>query len=210
MNSDEFEDSNEYDGENDFNMYRGGNSKSNKDSYIISSLARPTVYPGTSDMIEKMYKMLTDNPKKALPLIINLIKKYPEEPMLHNHLYVAYTLTGDKINAERILFKTIEKFPNYLFGKISYARYLIANDRLDEVASVFNNETMLSRAFPGRKEFHELEAVAFFRLMGFYYSEKNEPEIAIQFFECSTYQNVSKAILKKTILYTSFLKIYKP
>lgn len=64
---------------------------------------------------------------------------------------------------------TVDKFPDYLFGKIAHGFNLIIEGRTDEVPALFNKQFSLHGVCPDREEFHISEYVAFHTLMSFYF-----------------------------------------
>ncbi|MFQ5770207.1 MAG: hypothetical protein ACE5HX_06705, partial [bacterium] len=71
-----------------------------------------------------------------------------------------------------------KKFPDYLFGKISYAQYLLDKDRTYEIPAVFDNKFELQAIYPDRKEFHVSEVVNFFAIMCRYFTVTDDLKTA--------------------------------
>ena len=153
------------------------------DSIMIDYDPKPVRYPGTEKLLQNLLKTLQKNPSKALPELKDLIVKYPLEPILYNYLYIAYTQLGEEENSEQVVLEIKKIFPDYLFGKIIYANYLLKKGRINEVLKIFNNEDVISRAFPGRINFHFSEVIAFLELMGRYYIATEGFEKALQFYK---------------------------
>ncbi len=69
----------------------------------------------------------------SIQKIKDLIKKYPNLPTLYNYLSVAYEKTRNFEKVFETTNKLVEKFPDYLFGKIILANYYIEENQLAKV-----------------------------------------------------------------------------
>lgn len=90
-------------------------------------------------------------------------KKYPE---VWNFYYGALVKNSRKDEAEKLLQKTLETFPDYFFGKNNYVKTLIFNDKLNEAVEYLGSDTPeIQRWFPAQTEIwieHVLQYYALF------------------------------------------------
>jgi len=73
--------------------------------------------PALDDQVEFLHGLSQKSPKKAIPLLLDVIERYPNSPALKNYLYVAYARSNQMTKAKVILERTIKEHPNYLFGR---------------------------------------------------------------------------------------------
>jgi hypothetical protein len=103
------------------------------------------------------------------------IEKYPKYPQLYNYLSSAYLITQQIPRSEAIIDKTVELFPEYLYGKISYAeRFFVANKPDEAIEKAFNGHLHLSDLYPNRDEFQINEFAAFHLAIIRYYGQKGD------------------------------------
>jgi hypothetical protein len=77
-------------------------------------------------------------------------------------------MLGDRDNARKVLDETLERFPDYLFGRISYANDCLERGELDKVSEIFEGKFELKLLYPERECFHISEVMNFNTLMARY------------------------------------------
>ncbi len=122
--------------------------------------------------------MLLQKPKEALDVLEPLIERYPDVPQLYNYLYIAYQQLNDRSNAQRVLQETLERFPDYLFGRIAHATDCLQRGETEKVSEIFENKYDLKLLYPKRKRFHASEVLGFFTVMPWYFHSRGEPDHA--------------------------------
>ncbi|GAI77392.1 unnamed protein product, partial [marine sediment metagenome] len=133
--------------------------------------------------IEKMYYMTSEAPKKAIPVLKDLVKQYPDNPVYYNYLANAY-LQADNIPAsKKMVLSCYKKFPDYLFAKCNYADYLLDKDKIDEIPEVFDNKFELNQQLPEREKFHIGEVIGFYSVMCRYFTARDEIHIADHYYK---------------------------
>jgi tetratricopeptide (TPR) repeat protein len=158
-------------------------------SYEISrepmpELAYARLPEQVKDQLETLHhKMPVQNPEKALNVLKPLIEQYPDVPPLYNYLYIAYQKLGDRANAQRILQKTLERFPDYLFGRISYAINCLERGDAEKVPEIFGGKYELKLLYPRRKRFHLSEVLSFYAVMAWYFHTLEEHNRAETYYE---------------------------
>jgi tetratricopeptide (TPR) repeat protein len=135
------------------------------------------------ETIEALHFTAQENPMKAIPELNELIKKYPDLPMLYNYLSVAFSRAGRNEDAESVIQENYRRNPDYLFARLNYAEICLAKGEYERVAEIFDHKFDLKLLYPQRKRFHISEVVGFMGIMGWYFMEKGEREIAEKYEE---------------------------
>ena len=136
------------------------------------------------DQLETFHhKVLVQNPKKALHVLKPLIEQYPDVPPLYNYLYIAYQKLGHRANAQRVLQETLERFPDYLFGRVSYAINCLQRGDAEKVPEIFEGKYELKLLYPRRKRFHLSEVLSFYAVMAWYFHTRREHDRAETYYE---------------------------
>jgi len=102
------------------------------------------------------------------------MEQYPDVPQLYNYLHAAYELLNDQTNAQRVLRETLERFPDYLFGRIAYANDCLERGETEKVPGIFNHQYDLKLLYPERKRFHISEVLEFCSAMAWYFHSCGE------------------------------------
>ena len=126
------------------------------------------------DEADKIYHLLRKKPEEAISLLLPLIEQYPEVPQLYNYLHSAYQLLHDRENAQRILDDMLERFPDYLFGRLAYARDCLERGDLDKVSEIFEGKFDLKLLYPDRERFHVSEVLNFGSIMAWYFHDRGD------------------------------------
>jgi tetratricopeptide (TPR) repeat protein len=103
-------------------------------------------------------------------------------PQLYNYLQSAYQLLHDRENAQRVLDEMLERFPDYLFGRIAYARDCLERGDLDKVSEIFEGKFDLKLLYPDRERFHVSEVLNFGSIMAWYFHAKGDHDRAEMYY----------------------------
>ena len=123
----------------------------------------------------EIYARIYKSPNEELPKLFNLKEKYPNVPSIYNYIAVAYAYNGQKENYFNFIIETVNKFPDYLFGKISLAEYYINKGEYKKVPKVLNNKFEIHMHYDSSvKIFHFSEVRGFYSLVGRYYVKANK------------------------------------
>lgn len=76
--------------------------------------------PALINELEDLYYASQETPRLAIPRIIKMMSLLPEDTSLNNHLFVAYTKSGQEKKAKEVLENTLKQHPDYLFGPVNY------------------------------------------------------------------------------------------
>lgn len=139
--------------------------------------------PGrVKDAFERLHSEAQEQPHKAIPELLELIEKYPHMPMLYNYLSVAYSRSGQREKEEEAIQENYRRNPDYLFARLNYAQLCLAKRDYDKIAEIFEHKFDLQLLYPERKKFHISEVANFMGLMGFYFCETGQREVAEKYY----------------------------
>ena len=114
-------------------------------------------------------------PEKVLPKLLKLQKKYPQVPCIYNYIATAYAFLKQDVHNLTMLKKTVDRFPDYLFGKISLAEYHLNHSQHRKVPDIFDcNFEIYQHYPPSTNEFHVSEVRAFYGVTGRYFARSNK------------------------------------
>ena len=116
-----------------------------------------------------LYEYSRTRPEKALEIVEGLLEKYPEVPSFLNCLYDIYRVLDRRQDAIEVLKEIVDRFPDYLLGKIEFASYLLRRGEPERVAELFAHAFTLSRLCPDRKFFYVVEWFRFMHVIGCYF-----------------------------------------
>ncbi|MCK5907187.1 MAG: hypothetical protein KAG37_06325, partial [Flavobacteriales bacterium] len=127
------------------------------------------------DRINQIFLEVLESPsQKQVDLLEGEMAINPNNPQLYSFLANANIKLGNIDKADEWTELGYNKFPEYLFGKISYAQTLLQKGEAIQVPEVFNNTLDLKTLLPNRKEFHILEAVNFYSIMCLYFTTQGD------------------------------------
>ena len=135
------------------------------------------------DQADRIYYLLRSDPKQAVSLSLPLIEQHPEVPQLYNYLLSAYRMLHDQANAQRILDEMLERFPDYLFGRIAYAQNCLERGDLDKVSEIFEGKFDLKLLYPSRERFHTSEVLNFGYIMVWYFDARGDRDVARNYYD---------------------------
>lgn len=98
-----------------------------------------------------------------------LLIKYPNHPMILNHIGSGYQLIRQKDKLVKLVYKNYENNPDYLFAKIGMANIYLQDDFPEKAIGIFNGAFTLKHIYPNRSVFHVSEVRAFEHFMVSYY-----------------------------------------
>jgi len=105
--------------------------------------------------------------------------KYPNVPTIYNYLGIAYERTNQLKKYYKTLIETKEKFPDYIFGKISLAEYYLSDKKFKKIPDLFDNKFEITQHFPGGTDAFHISAVrGFYYITGRYFVKVGKIEMA--------------------------------
>jgi len=127
------------------------------------------------ERINKIFLEVLENPSQAhLELLEGELAINSGNPQLYSYLANANIKLGNIDKADEWTEQGYKKFPEYLFGQISYTQTLLQKGEAEKVPCVFNNSFDLKTLLPNRKEFHILEVVNFYSIMSLYFTTQKD------------------------------------
>jgi tetratricopeptide (TPR) repeat protein len=128
----------------------------------------------------KIYRGLQKSPEKQLPKLLELKKKYPNVPAIYNYIGIAYANCKQNEKYFNTITETLQKFPNYLFGKTALAEYYLNHNEYKQIPKIFDDKFEIYMHFPPTvKIFHVSEIRAFYSVIGNYYARVNKQARAL-------------------------------
>lgn len=123
----------------------------------------------------EIYERVPKSPSEELPKLLKLKDKYPDVPVIYNHISAAYAYNGQTENYFNFIIETVNKFPDYLFGKIALAEYYLNKGEYSQVPKVLNNKLEIHMHHdPSVKIFHFSEVRGFYSVVSRYYVKANK------------------------------------
>jgi len=136
------------------------------------------------DQLERLYnELMAPDSENRLIELQALIEQYPDVAKIYNFLYATYERLNDRRNARRVLEETLERFPDYLFGRIAYATACLQQGEAEKVPEIFDNHFELQLLYPGRRYFHISEVLGFYSMIAWYFCARGEPDVAKIYYE---------------------------
>lgn len=114
----------------------------------------------------------------TVPVLEDLIERYPDVPVLYNFLSNAYANSGQGDQATEMIERTYHRFPDYLFGVINYAWMLLQQGHVEDVTAVLDRRFGLHLWIRGRRTFHLSEFLSFNCLMVGYFTALGRDDVA--------------------------------
>jgi tetratricopeptide (TPR) repeat protein len=160
------------------------------------------------EQMTELHHLMKVNPEQAILHLLELYDEYPNVPKIQNLLSSTYAKIGNNEKADEMIVGIYQKYPNYLFGKCSYAALCLGRDEPEKIPEIFNNKYDLQSQYPHRKVFHVLEFVSFMGIMALYFIHTNNLNQAVAY-----YNQVKEVLPDSPILdnisYTFSKKILK-
>jgi len=123
------------------------------------------------DVLIHAYSYINEEkPGKALKLLRNLVKKYPDKPFLYSYITHCYTNINKPNALKKIVLNAYSRFPDNLSIRIDYLNYLINTEKLDETGAMLNKYGIsLTEMYPDKKVFLLDDVVSFYSALCSYY-----------------------------------------
>ncbi|HPW65527.1 MAG TPA: SEC-C metal-binding domain-containing protein [Salinivirgaceae bacterium] len=104
--------------------------------------------------LKDIYTYVKGKNKPNLKKVERFFQRWKQYPEAWNFYYSALTKNDRHIEAEKLLLKTRDLFPNYFYGLHNSAKRLIFYDRLEEAIEVLGGDTPdINRWFPDTNTF---------------------------------------------------------
>lgn len=127
-------------------------------------LDRYRISDEAADQMDDIFPEVVKGRKSTIKKLHRLCKKYPHVPQFKNYLSVAYRSSNNNQKAAEVNNELLQKHPGYLFGTLHKAETLIANDQLDQVPELLDDELHIHKLYPDRDTFHIGEVSKYYSL----------------------------------------------
>jgi len=116
---------------------------------------------------------------RVITELTNYKEKYLNIPTIYNYLTIAYNYANQTDKYYESLIETVEKFPGYIFGKISLSEYYLNNNEFNKIPGLLDNKFEIAQHFPpGTKVFHISAVRGFYYITGRYFAKAGKIEKA--------------------------------
>ena len=158
--------------------------------------------------INTLHDLALTGTQKAIDEVQVYIDKYPDVPQLYNYLYVAFSSAGEMEKGMDVIRTSINKFPDYLFAKLAYAKDCLEKGELDKIPEIFDGKYDISLLYPGRKKFHVLELLSFNFVLAVYFHRIGKKDAAKRYYKIMSSVDSSHMTTKavKDELFPGFFK----
>ena len=111
--------------------------------------------------VEKCFPLAHQKTSSAGRRLREQVDRYPRNPIFLNYLGLWHESRGEHDQALRLLHRTMELFPDYLFANISMTRACLVEDRPEDALNYLHPSLRIEERFKGRTEFHYKEVYAY-------------------------------------------------
>ena len=126
----------------------------------------------------ELFDGVHERPEKTIPILKDIIARYPNIPQLYNWLAAAYGFTGQVDLNNEIVIQSYQRNPEYLFARVNYAELLLQRGEVQAVPAVFGGELDLAGMYPDRRRFHITEFLGFSAILAWYLMATGKAESA--------------------------------
>jgi len=135
--------------------------------------------PAIEGLLRKAYLISCKKGPRSVQKLKQLMNENPHLPALWNFLFYCYKLSGKVKHANQVNQELVEKFPDYLFGKIGLAENYLDKGEYEKIPSLLKNEKFdLRGLYPNRKVFHRSEVRGYHGIVCAYFIEIDDLENA--------------------------------
>lgn len=145
----------------------------------------PAVSPEDEELMATLYHNLHEHPDtidsencEYFQKLNALRAKYPDNPVILNYIANGYDHLGQQDQVEKLIAKTYEKFPDYLFAQTAQANIYLRDGFPEKALEIFKGAYTLRQLYPHRTVFHISEVRAFEYFMVRYFCETGNFEQA--------------------------------
>lgn len=134
--------------------------------------------PYLKAQIQNLYFDIHKGNKSIIPVILNLIGKFPKNPQLKNCLSIAYNNVGESEKSEEVNRWVFKEHPDYLFGRLNIAAAYFHREEFDKIPELLGENMELKELYPNRDIFHVTEFTSFTKFAIQYFFETGNIEAA--------------------------------
>lgn len=145
----------------------------------------PPISPEDEELMATLYHNLREHPDmidsescEFFQKLDALHVKYPNNPVILNYITNGYDYLGQQDQVEKLIAKTYEKFPDYLFAQTAQANIYLRDGFPEKALRVLKGAYTLKELYPHRTVFHVSEVSTFEYFMVGYFCETGNLEQA--------------------------------
>jgi len=143
----------------------------------------PLLDAAMANIREDIWGRIHDDPQSAIPVLEELLTRFPNAPMLLNWLASAQANAGEMEKAQVTASRNLEANPDYLFAKINGASFRLHEGDIAGAEQILDNKFDLKLHYPDRDVFHASEFLSFSALMINLWIRKGDFERAHKLFD---------------------------
>lgn len=114
-----------------------------------------------AELQQESHHIMMEGSRRGDRIIKKYIQRFPNDPVLKNHLCNWYGQVGKESHYVSMLKKIFEDHPDYLFGKLGIASHYMAKGKPETIFDYFGKDLQLPKLFPDRNLFHISEVINF-------------------------------------------------
>ena len=122
----------------------------------------------------ELREQLQKNTQKCIVELLAFQRKYPDVPIIYNYIAIAYHYNNQQDKYAEVLFETVSKFPEYLFGKLSLCEYCLNQNKHEEIPKILDRKLEIWMHRPKENIFHISEVRTFLNVVGRYFTRENK------------------------------------
>ena len=84
---------------------------------------------------------------------------------------------------QEVILENYQRNPDYLFARLNYGELCRLQGDYEQIAEIFEHKFDLKLLYPRRKRFHISEVANFMGLIGVYFFETGQPDVAERYYE---------------------------
>lgn len=136
------------------------NIKISNDNTLLDKQNHITPY--IANILERLYNNIPKGNESTLKKLLKYTSQFPKVPIFKNYLMSFYAQKGNMQKAQQVNKWLVKEHPDYLYGKINYANYLLDKGKTSEVLNILGEHLLLHELYPERDEFLLDEVISFY------------------------------------------------
>lgn len=121
------------------------------------------------ERLEVLHHLVHADPAGAVKELEIYVARFPEVACCQNWLAKCYCDVGRQGEARALAERTVEQHPDYFFGKMILAQFLLREENLDGVDALLGTPKTPTSIAPHRQVFHYSEVLSYFHNCGHFH-----------------------------------------
>ena len=124
----------------------------------VEAPGKGVITPADTELMNDCFYEAQRGTSYAIRTLRRLVRKYPGVPSLKNRLTVAYMEAGKKQEARKLTRQVLDDHPDYLFGRLNNASFLLSKpEKLHKIPELLGETLRLRDLQPDTEAFHFFE-----------------------------------------------------